>query len=44
MLIGIQFVAIVAAIVVIWFYPLTRSRSEVTRRLLDERKLQAAGK
>jgi GPH family glycoside/pentoside/hexuronide:cation symporter len=43
MLIGIQFVAIVAAIIIIWFYPLTRSRSEATRRLLDERKLQAAG-
>jgi GPH family glycoside/pentoside/hexuronide:cation symporter len=38
MLIGIQFVAVLAAIIIIWFYPLTRSRSEATRRLLDERK------
>jgi glycoside/pentoside/hexuronide:cation symporter, GPH family len=43
MLIGIQFVAIVVAIIIIWFYPLTRARSEATRRLLDERKLPAAG-
>jgi GPH family glycoside/pentoside/hexuronide:cation symporter len=40
MLIGIQFVALVVAIAVIWFYPLTRSRSEATRRLLDERQRQ----
>jgi glycoside/pentoside/hexuronide:cation symporter, GPH family len=38
MLIGIQFVAILIAIIIIWFYPLTRSKSEATRRLLDERK------
>ena len=38
MLIGIQFVAILAAITIIWFYPLTRSVSEATRRSLDERK------
>ena len=42
MLIGIQLVAILAAIIIIWYYPLTRSRSEATRRLLEERKLQAA--
>jgi glycoside/pentoside/hexuronide:cation symporter, GPH family len=42
MLIGIQFVAILIAIIIIWFYPLTRSRSEVTRRLLDERRRQEA--
>jgi glycoside/pentoside/hexuronide:cation symporter, GPH family len=40
MLIGIQFVALVIAIVIIWFYPLTRSRSEATRRLLDQRRRQ----
>jgi GPH family glycoside/pentoside/hexuronide:cation symporter len=40
MLISIQFVAILVAIVIIWFYPLTRSISESTRRLLDERKRQ----
>ena len=40
-LIGVQFVAILAAITIIWFYPLTRSRSEATRRLLDERRRQA---
>jgi GPH family glycoside/pentoside/hexuronide:cation symporter len=40
MLIGIQFVALVVAIAIIWFYPLTRSRSEATRRLLDERQRQ----
>jgi GPH family glycoside/pentoside/hexuronide:cation symporter len=39
-LIGVQFVAILAAITIIWFYPLTRSRSEATRRLLDERRRQ----
>jgi glycoside/pentoside/hexuronide:cation symporter, GPH family len=38
MLIGIQFVAVLVAIIIIWFYPLTRSKSEATRRLLDERK------
>jgi GPH family glycoside/pentoside/hexuronide:cation symporter len=42
MLIGVQFVAILAAITIIWFYPLTRSRSEATRRLLDERRRQKA--
>ena len=42
MLIGIQFVAILIAIIIIWFYPLTRSRSEATRRLLDERRRQEA--
>jgi GPH family glycoside/pentoside/hexuronide:cation symporter len=41
-LIGVQFVAILAAITIIWFYPLTRSRSEATRRLLDQRRRQAA--
>jgi GPH family glycoside/pentoside/hexuronide:cation symporter len=41
-LIGVQFVAILAAITIICFYPLTRSRSEATRRLLDERRRQAA--
>ena len=40
MLIGIQFVAVLVAIIIIWFYPLTRSKSEATRRLLDERKRQ----
>jgi glycoside/pentoside/hexuronide:cation symporter, GPH family len=39
-LIGVQFIAILAAITIIWFYPLTRSRSEATRRLLDERRRQ----
>ena len=42
MLIGIQFVAVLVAIIIIWFYPLTRSVSEATRRLLDERKRQKA--
>jgi GPH family glycoside/pentoside/hexuronide:cation symporter len=41
-LIVVQFVAILAAITIIWFYPLTRSRSEATRRLLDQRRRQAA--
>jgi GPH family glycoside/pentoside/hexuronide:cation symporter len=41
MLIGIQFVALLIAISIIWFYPLTRSRSEATRRLLDERQRQS---
>jgi GPH family glycoside/pentoside/hexuronide:cation symporter len=40
MLIGIQFIAILVAILIIWFYPLTRSRSEATRHLLDERRRQ----
>ena len=30
MLIGIQFVALIIAIITLWFYPLTRSRSEAT--------------
>jgi len=38
MLIVIQVVALLAAIVVIWFYPITRARSEETRRLLDARR------
>lgn len=38
MLIGIQIAALFAAIVIIWFYPLTRARSEETRRILDARK------
>ena len=42
MLIGIQFVALVIAIIILWFYPLTRSRSEATRRVLDERTRQPA--
>jgi GPH family glycoside/pentoside/hexuronide:cation symporter len=42
MLIGIQFVAVIIAILIIWFYPITRSRSEATRRLLDERHRQTA--
>jgi glycoside/pentoside/hexuronide:cation symporter, GPH family len=42
MLIGIQFVAIVIAIVILWFYPLTRSRSEAIRHLLDQRRRQLA--
>jgi GPH family glycoside/pentoside/hexuronide:cation symporter len=40
MLIGIQFVALIIAIIILWFYPLTRSRSEATRRVLDERRRQ----
>ncbi|MGB9275021.1 MAG: MFS transporter, partial [Terrimicrobiaceae bacterium] len=43
MLIGIQFVAILAAMIIIWSYPLTRSRSEATRRLLNERGQKATG-
>ncbi|HEY5705603.1 MAG TPA: MFS transporter [Terrimicrobiaceae bacterium] len=43
MLIGIQFVAILVAIIIVWFYPLTRSRSEATRRQLEERRRQEAG-
>jgi glycoside/pentoside/hexuronide:cation symporter, GPH family len=42
MLIGIQFVAVLVAIAIIWFYPLTRSRSEATRRLLDQRRRREA--
>ena len=38
MLIGIQFVALAIAFVLIWFFPLTREKSEEIRRLLDERK------
>ncbi len=40
MLIGIQFVAVILAIIIIWFYPLTRARSDATRRLLNERQRQ----
>jgi glycoside/pentoside/hexuronide:cation symporter, GPH family len=42
MLIGIQFVALIIAITILWFYPLTRSRSEATRRLLDQRRRDLA--
>jgi Na+/melibiose symporter-like transporter len=42
MLIGIQFVALVIAIIILWFYPLTRSRSEATRRELDQRRRELA--
>jgi glycoside/pentoside/hexuronide:cation symporter, GPH family len=38
MLIAIPFVAIVIAIIILWFYPLTRSRSEATRHQLDQRR------
>lgn len=38
MLIGIQAAAIFAAISIIWFYPITRARSEETRRQLDAGK------
>jgi GPH family glycoside/pentoside/hexuronide:cation symporter len=38
MLIAIPFVAIVIAIIILWFYPLTRSRSEAIRRQLDQRR------
>jgi GPH family glycoside/pentoside/hexuronide:cation symporter len=38
MLIGIQAVAVFAAVLVIWRYPITRSRSEDIRRQLNERK------
>jgi glycoside/pentoside/hexuronide:cation symporter, GPH family len=37
MLIGIQIAALAAAFSIIWFFPLTRARSEEIRRLLDER-------
>jgi GPH family glycoside/pentoside/hexuronide:cation symporter len=42
MLIGIQFVALVIAISILWFYPLTRSRSEAIRRQLDQRRRELA--
>ena len=42
MLIGIQFVALVIAISILWFYPLTRSRSEAIRRQLDARRRELA--
>ncbi len=38
MLIGIQLFALIAAIAVLWYYPISRKRSAETRRLLDERK------
>jgi Na+/melibiose symporter-like transporter len=42
MLIAIPFVAIVIAIIILWFYPLTRSRSEAIRRQLDQRRQELA--
>jgi Na+/melibiose symporter-like transporter len=42
MLIAIPFVALVIAIIILWFYPLTRSRSEATRRQLDQRRRELA--
>jgi GPH family glycoside/pentoside/hexuronide:cation symporter len=38
MLIGIQAVAVAAAVAVMWKYPITRQRSEEIRRILDERR------
>lgn len=38
MLIGIQAAALIAAILLLWRYPLTRARSEEIRRQLDARK------
>ena len=39
MLIVIQMMALLAALAVIWFYPITRAKSAETRRLLDARRL-----
>jgi Na+/melibiose symporter-like transporter len=38
MLIAIQFIALLIAITILWFYPLTRARSEAIRRQLDQRR------
>ncbi len=38
MLIGVQFVTVSGAAVVLWFFPITRARAEKTRQVLDERK------
>ena len=41
MLIGTQFVAVSSAAIVIWFFPISRSRAEETRRILDNRRAGA---
>ena len=41
LMIGGQTVALVYAIIIFLFYPITRKRSEDTRRILDERHRQA---
>lgn len=38
LMVGFQAVALIIAIVIFAFYPITRQRAEETRRLLDERK------
>ncbi len=40
MLIGVQFITVTGAAVVLWFFPITRDRAEKTRQVLDERKSQ----
>jgi len=39
MLIGIQLMALICAIVVLWYYPISRKHSAETRRILDARKI-----
>ncbi len=41
MLIGIQAFAVIASVIILRLYPITRARSEETRRLLDLRKTAA---
>lgn len=41
LIIGFQVVALIAAIVVFIFYPISRKRAEETRRILEERKTAA---
>jgi GPH family glycoside/pentoside/hexuronide:cation symporter len=41
LIIGFQVVALIAAIVVFIFYPISRKRAEETRRILEERKRSA---
>jgi GPH family glycoside/pentoside/hexuronide:cation symporter len=38
LLIGIQFTGVIVALFAFWFYPITRARSEHTRRELDARR------
>lgn len=40
LLIGVQLTGVLAALAFFWFFPITRHKSEETRRILDERKRQ----
>ena len=42
LMISIQFTGVFVALIAFWLYPITRAKSEETRRILEERKRQRA--